>query len=139
MEKTLVKEYVDGAGKRVIRDWLAIQDGAVKANVMATLEIVRYRPPDQLGKKVCKPLTAKLGSKCAGLHELIIDGRTDEGARYCCRIIGFWGPGANDFTMLRPMDKGQEGNAYRSACQVAHQRMNDVKANWARAFTCDDL
>jgi hypothetical protein len=82
-----------------------------------------------------KELEDRAGSQCAGLTEIILNGKLGNGRKYYCRVLGFFGPRISDFTMLYPFDKGIDAQ-YEIPCRLDQNRKADVQQNWNRASEC---
>lgn len=108
----------------------------MRGDLVAMLGYLRSVPCEHWPEGVYKELGDKPASRCAGLAEIILDGKLDNGRKYSCRILGFAGPRETDFTMLYPFDKGIAAQ-YETPCQIAQDRKADVQQNWNRAPECD--
>jgi hypothetical protein len=132
MDITNVKCYFSAKGEDLIEQWAA-QDETIRGDLVATVECIR--PHSNWPDALCKPLEDRPGSQCAGLDEIILDGKFDSGKKYYCRILGFRGPQSSDFTMLYAFDKNKISQ-YGLPCREAQERKKHVERDWGRAGQC---
>ena len=119
----------DGGGG--IHAWYNTLSAEFRAQVDAALEILALE--DNLnGIAEVKPLRGA----CEGLTEIIIDFRVGT-TKVCIRVLGFDGPGRDEFTLLTGFERGKDTAAiYGYHCPQAHQRKQGVMHDGRRAPPC---
>src|ERR1700719_4494719 len=115
----------DGGGG--IHGWYDGLRPQYQAEVDATLDLLTLE--DHLeGVAEIKPLRGA----CEGLTEIIVDFWLKKTLVHI-RIIGFKGPGRNEFTLLTGFEKSKHNAAYGAHCRSAHQRKDGVERDGRRA------
>ena len=111
----------------VIGDWYACQTGAVQAAVDVVLEYLFQRPRGEWRR----PEFDLLSGRMREIGEI----RFKVDKQY--RILGFFGPGTSEFTLLIAASK--KGNNYcpKDARETALKRMAQVKNDWNRSRVYD--
>ena len=137
MDDTVIKCYLSVDGVNLVRQWWKSQETTIRTDLLTLLDWLQL-PRLQWPTGWCKSLEDRPESQCAGLEEIILDGKRGNGRKYYCRIIGFWGPGASDFTMLHAFEKSGDPS-YETPCNEAQERRGTVQQDWSRADECDFL
>jgi hypothetical protein len=81
------------------------------------------------------PEIKPLRGVCEGLTEIKIDFRLGE-TEVHLRILGFVGPGRNEFTLLTGFRKEKSNAIYGAECSKAHERKDGVMRDGRRAPPC---
>lgn len=81
------------------------------------------------------PEVKPLRGACAGLTEIKFDFRLGE-AEIHLRILGFAGPGKNEFTLLTGFQKKKSNAVYGAECSKANERKDGVMRDARRALPC---
>lgn len=110
-----------------IHSWYDQLDGAAKAAVDATLEQMSYE-----NGLVGLPQYSPLRGACDGLSEIKI--KLEDGRQF--RILGFDGPGRNEFTLLKGFEKSAGHVDYGPHCNAAKWRKDAVERDNRRAPPC---
>ncbi len=76
-----------------------------------------------------------LRGACEGLTEIIVDFLVGE-TEIHIRILGFRGPGRDEFTLLTGFEKTNDNAIYGFYCAQARQRMDGVLRDGHRAPLC---
>ena len=97
-------------GTDVIDAWYKLQDEAVQGELDAILEFFQNRPNAEWRRPTFDTLT---GQTCKGLREIRIS--TASGAY---RLIGYFGPARQEFTLLAGFQKKRESDT-ESNCKIA--------------------
>jgi hypothetical protein len=121
--------YTDPEGRDVIREWYDERDEVIQGEFAGIVEILRETNRGQYNERLLKPLERRVGSKCFGLHELLLD---REGDHY--RILGFLERHA--FVMLYPFNKHID-HLYKFPCEEAQRRKTEVMGDRRRAKDCE--
>jgi hypothetical protein len=127
--------YICLGGTNVIRAWYSKQDDAIRGEMAAVIETLSLQPRNQWAEALFKPLERRASSLCVGLDEIILVvgvGRD----KIHLRILGFCGPGPDDFTMLYAFNKKLDPK-YGTPCEVAQTRKQEVQNDWTRAEECE--
>jgi hypothetical protein len=132
MELVTIKCYISVDGDDVIRQWWIGQRDAIRGEFSAVLSVLMALPFPRWPKALCKPLEDRASSGCAGLDEILLDGRG-----YHYRILGFRGPRLADFTMLHPFLKEVDAR-YEMPCRKAQERKTNVRNNWTLSRDWED-
>ena len=114
-------------GRDVINEWYQFQDEEVRAKLDATLEFFENRPNSEWRRPQFDTLREK---KCQGLREIRI-----RAASGVYRILGFFGPTRQEFTLLIGYQKKNKTDTDH-ACEIAQQRKREVENDWTRARRC---
>jgi hypothetical protein len=73
---------------------------------------------------------------CEGLTEIEIDFLSRK-KKICLRILGFAGPGRDEFTLLTGFERGKDAAAvFGYYCPQAHERKEGVMRDGKRARPC---
>jgi hypothetical protein len=108
-----------------IHRWYGELPDDVRATIDGVLENLDYER-----QWSTLPQFKELRGKCRGLHEIIIG--IEDGRQF--RILGFGGPGGNEFTLLLGFQKTQRRSIdYGPACASALQRKQGVIRDVRRA------
>ncbi len=125
--------YVDRTGADKIRQWYDAQEGDVRAEMDAVIEVLQelsYARWDQ-------PMYRELdGKPCQGLGHIrliTIDPDTHRDVHY--RVIGFYEPEQDRFTLLYCFKKNDDPTLVNS-CPQAQLRRADLLANAGRVHDC---
>lgn len=114
------------SGTGGIHAWYALQDGAVRAAIDATLELLALEKDwNHL------PHVVALRGECEGLTEIKID--MEDGR--LIRLLGFERPGKKEFILLYSFEK-HGGHDYTPHCHSAHWRKKGVIRDFRRAKPC---
>jgi hypothetical protein len=135
MEFLSLKCYIADDGSDVVRTWWDAQSSPLRSAFAVAIGQVEDIPRNRLPRDLFKPGEKRKASDCQGLHQIRFDGKHENGTKFCVRVLGFLGPGRNEFTMLFPFDKELD-DQYEAPCKTAKERMADVKADWTRAIDC---
>jgi len=125
--KCYCKPSNGAAGADVIDAWYNLQDEEVQAEVDATLEFFQNRPNSEWRRPKFDTLT---GQQCQGLREIRIKAASGE-----YRILGYFGPARQDFTLLVGFHKKSESDTERN-CKIAQSRKREVDDDRTRARKC---
>jgi hypothetical protein len=123
----ILRCYTDAAGRDVIRDWYAAQDRDTQGDIYGVFVILENAESARYDEHLFKRLAKKAGSKCEGLIEILID---KDGQHR--RIVGFWGPRANEFTMVYPFHKNYNAS-YRVPCEKTLQSKAEIDRDHGRS------
>ncbi len=115
-----------------IYEWLSALSGTYRAQVITVLELLRAEPRWDESVEEVKDLR---GKACKGLTEIIVDFLVGE-AKVHIRILGFRGPGRDEFTLLTGFEKTNDNAIYGFYCNQAKQRMEGVLKDERRAPPC---
>jgi hypothetical protein len=126
----ILRCYNDEKDQDLIREWYAAQDEIIRGEFVGVVEILENVERAQYDPTLFKDLTKRASSKCLGLAEILID---RDGRHY--RILGFRGPGGNDFTMTFPFYKN-ETPKYREPCAESLRRKAEVEIDHRRSREC---
>ncbi len=121
-----IRHYVSGNGSHPFRDWYEALDDNIRAAFDARLRSLRQQPRNGWSM----PHFRMLHGPCAGLGEI----RFKVG-RVQYRPLGFFGPGANEFTLL--VGAIEKGGALRpkNACVVALRYVSELERNQMAAHS----
>jgi hypothetical protein len=122
-----IRCYVSPTGRDMIDDWYDRQSDAVQAAVDVALEYLVQRERDEWRRPAFDLLSGKMRE--IGEIRLKVD------KQY--RILGFFGPGRRDFTLLVGASKKGQNYDPRNALETALDRMEQVKADGRRSHVCD--
>jgi hypothetical protein len=114
-------------GADVIDSWYRLQDEEVQAELDAILEFFQNRPNAEWRRPKFDTLT---GKTCQGLREIRVN--VASGAY---RILGYFGPVRQDFTLLIGFQKKTESDTEHN-CKIAQLRKREVDNDGARARRC---
>lgn len=119
-----------GDGSGGIHIWYSDLSPEFRAEVDSVMELLSLeRSLDDV------PEVKLLRGACVGLAEIKIDfsaGRTE----VHLRILGFYGPGKNEFTLLTGFQKEKNNAVYGVECAKAHERKDGVIRDGRRALPC---
>jgi hypothetical protein len=76
--------YTDLEGRDVTREWYEERDGGIQGDLTGIVEILRETNKALSNEYLLKSLEKRAGSKCLGLHEILID---RDSHHY--RVLGF--------------------------------------------------
>lgn len=114
-----------------IYEWFDGLSGAYRAQIITVLELLQSEPRWNEDVEEVKDLHGA----CDGLTEIIIDFLVGE-TEIHIRILGFRGPGRDEFTLLTGFEKTNDNAIYGFYCPQAHQRMEGVLRDGRRAPPC---
>jgi hypothetical protein len=119
--------YVSATGRDMIDDWYNRQSAGVQVAIDVALEYLVQRPRNEWRRPEFDLLTGKMRE--IGEIRFKVD------KQY--RILGFFGPGRADFTLL--VGASKKGATYDppGALETALRRMSEVKANGSHSRACD--
>ena len=115
-------------GADVIEEWYKLQDEEVQAEMDAILEFFQYRPNMEWRRPKFDTLQ---GKTCTGLREIRISAASGE-----YRILGYFGPARQDFTLLIGFHKKRDSDT-EHACRTAQVRKQEVENDGTRARRCN--
>jgi hypothetical protein len=121
--------YTDLEGRDAIREWYDERDEIIQGDFVGIVEILRETNKAHSNEKLLKPLEKRAGSKCLGLHEILID---RDGHHY--RVLGFLEQRV--FTMLYVF-YNNNNPLYTIPCQEALKRKTEVMSDQGRAKDCE--
>jgi hypothetical protein len=121
------KCYVSPAGRDMVDHWYCRQSDGVQSAVDVALEYLRQRPRNEWRRPDFDLLSGKM--RAVGEIRLKVD------KQY--RILGFFGPGQSEFTML--IGSSKKGSSYdpTNTLETALDRMAQVIADGRRCCVCD--
>jgi hypothetical protein len=119
--------YVSPAGRDMIDDWYNRQTDDVQSAVDVALEYLRQRPRNEWRRPEFDLLSGKMRS--IGEIRLKVD------KQY--RILGFFGPGRSDFTMVIGSSKKGRNYDPKRTLETALDRMTHVMADGRRCCVCN--
>jgi hypothetical protein len=119
--------YVSPSGRDMIDDWNSRQSDEVQTAFDVVREFLEQRPRDEWRR----PDFDLLSGALKGMGEL----RFKVDKQY--RVIGFFGPGRSDFTMLIGTSKKGKNYDPRNALETALSRRDEVLADGRRCCVCD--
>ncbi|MBH0180505.1 MAG: hypothetical protein HP490_02185 [Nitrospira sp.] len=114
-------------GADVIDEWYQHQDAEVQAEIDATLEFFQNRPNSEWRRPKFDTLTGEI---CQGLREVRIKAASGE-----YRILGYFGPARQQFTLLIGFKKNKDSDTERN-CKLAQPRRSEVDNDETRARKC---
>jgi hypothetical protein len=122
-----IRCYVSPSGRDMIDDWNSRQSDGVQAAVAVALEYLVQRPRNEWRR----PDFDLLSGKMREIGEIRF--RVDK--QY--RILGFFGPGRSEFTLL--VGASKKGRSYdpKNALETALDRSKDVRNDGRRSRVCD--
>ena len=119
--------YTASNGAAVIDAWYKRQDEEVQAELDAILEFFQNRPNAEWRRPKLDTLK---GQTCKGLREVRI-----RAASGVYRLLGYFGPARQEFTLLVAFHKKSESDTQRN-CKIAQQRKREVENDGTRARKC---
>jgi len=122
-----IRCYISANGRDMIDDWNNRQSDEVQAAMAVALEYLVQRPRDEWRR----PEFDLLSGKMREIGEI----RFKVDKQY--RILGFFGPGRSEFTLLIGTSKKGRNYDPRNTLETALQRMEEVKQNGSRSRVCD--
>jgi hypothetical protein len=122
-----IRCYVSPNGRDLIDDWNSRQSDEVQAAVAVALEYLVQRPR----KEWRRPEFDLLSGNLREIGEIRL--RVDK--QY--RILGFFGPGRSDFTLLVGASKKGRNYDPHNALDTALDRMRRVTSNGRQSRVCD--
>ena len=122
-----IRCYVSRTGRDMIDDWCNRQSEDVQAALDVALEYLVQRPRNEWRRPEFDLLSGKM--RAVGEIRLKVD------KQY--RILGFFGPGRSDFTLL--IGSSKKGNSYNptGTLETALKRMSEVIADGRYSRVCD--
>ena len=122
-----IRCYVSPAGRDVIDDWYGRQSDGVRAALDVTLEYLVQRPRNEW----VRPEFDLLSGNMREVGEI----RFKVDKQY--RVLGFFGPGRSEFTLL--IGASKKGNVYdpKGTLETALKRMSQVKSDGRSSRACD--
>lgn len=122
-----IRCYVSPGGRDMFDDWYKRRSDAVQAATEVVLEFLVQRPRNEWRRPEFDLLSGK--------HREIGEIRFKVDKQY--RILGFFGPGRSDFTLL--LGSSKKGKQYdpKNALDTALGRLEEVKKDGSRSHVCD--
>jgi hypothetical protein len=122
-----IRCYISRTGRDMIDDWCGRQTDEVRAALDTALEFLVQRPRNEWRR----PEFDLLSGKMREIGEI----RMKVDKQY--RILGFFGPGRSEFTLL--IGSSKKGKIYSplGTLETALERMKQVKADGRRSRVCD--
>jgi hypothetical protein len=121
-----IRCYLAPTGRDMIDDWYRRQSDEVQGALDVALEYLVQRPRDEWRRPEFDLLSGKM--RAVGEIRLKVD------KQY--RILGFFGPGRSDFTLLVGASKKGKVYSPTGALETALKRMAEVKADGRRSRVC---
>jgi len=113
-----------------IHGWYSGLSPEFRAEIDATLELLALDRDLDAVEQV-----ERLHGACEGLTEIIVDFCVRK-TEVHIRILGFDGPGRDEFTLLTGFEKEKDNAIYGYYCPQAHQRKQGVMRDGRRAPPC---
>lgn len=110
-------DYVDEDGINVIKTWLEARGGKARFDT-----IIQYLEASRPGTWR-RPVVGRLTGECAGLSEIRAQVRRTQ-----LRLLGFYGPGEREFTLVFGAVEKNDRFVPLSACEQAFRRKDRVNA-----------
>lgn len=117
-------------GRGGVHAWYSQLDPAFRAEIDSTMELLALEKSLDDSSEV-----KELRGSCDGLTEIKIDFELN-GLEVHLRILGFHGPGRNEFTLLTGFEKDRNNSVYGAECAKANERMSGVLRDGNRAPPC---
>ncbi len=114
-----IYDFVDGNGSNPVHNWLNGLSARAKARFSTVLYELQAKAPADWKR----PWVGTLGGECRGLWEIR---RFVDKVQY--RLLGFYGPGAGEFTLVFGAIEKDSKFEPRSACRQALGRKAAVLA-----------
>lgn len=123
-----IRCYVSPTGRDMIDDWYSRQPEGVQGALDVALEYLVQRPRNEWRRPEFDLLSGKM--RAIGEIRLKVDNK-----QY--RILGFFGPGRSDFTLL--VGSTKKGKTYNptGTLETALKRMSDVIADERCSRVCE--
>src|SRR3984893_16651279 len=122
-----IRCYISRTGRDMIDDWCGRQTDEVRAALDTALEFLVQRPRNEWRR----PEFDLLSGKMREIGEI----RMKVDKQY--RILGFFGPGRSEFTLLIGASKKGKNYDPKNALDTAADRMDDVKRDQGRSRVCN--
>jgi len=122
-----IRCYISPTGQDMIDDWYKRRSEKVQAALDVALEYLVQRPRDEWRRPQFDLLSGKM--RAIGEIRLKVD------KQY--RVLGFFGPGRSDFTLL--IGASKKGTTYDpiDTLETALKRMAEVTTHEGRSRVCD--
>ena len=122
-----IRCYVSPNGRDMIDDWYGRQSDAVRAALDVALEYLVQRPRNEWGRPEFDLLSGKMRE--VGEIRFKVD------KQY--RVLGFFGPGRAEFTLL--IGASKKGKVYdpKATQDTALKRMSQVKTDGRSSRVCN--